>query len=48
MSSDCEKCAELEAERALHSCPYAEDIEGNYDDVCACCADCEHDCAMAI
>jgi len=32
-----------------HSCPYAEDINGNDDsDFCTCCADCQHECAMDI
>jgi len=27
-----------------HTCPYAEDIAGNYEDLCTCCDDCTRNC----
>jgi len=31
-----------------HSCPYDEDMNGNYEKNCRCCSDCTHNCAMDI
>ena len=31
-----------------HSCPYEEDINENYDEVCTCCVECQGDCALEI
>ena len=33
---------------ALHSCPFAEDMHGDYTLTCNCCGDCSHQCAMDI
>lgn len=43
----CYKCG-AEVEEGLHPCPYAQDINGNYDDVCNCCADCQNQCTQDI
>ena len=33
----------------LHSCPFAEEINGNDDpEFCTCCDDCRHECCMDI
>lgn len=32
----------------LHTCPYAEDIGGDSESLCNCCADCQYQCAMDI
>ena len=31
-----------------HSCPFSEEIHGDYDSVCNCCSYCTHQCAMDI
>jgi hypothetical protein len=31
-----------------HGCPYAEDINGNYDFKCNCCRDCIQECCDDI
>lgn len=31
-----------------HTCPYNEDINGDYESKCNCCADCTHECCMDI
>ncbi len=31
-----------------HSCPYAEEINGDATTECTCCASCQHECAMDI
>jgi len=40
-------CDEM-SEDDLHSCPYAEDINGDSEAFCACCPYCEYQCAMDI
>lgn len=32
----------------LHSCPYQSDVNGNDEDYCDCCKDCEYDCVQEI
>ena len=32
----------------LHTCPYAEDVDGDDESVCNCCAECENACADDI
>lgn len=32
----------------LHPCPYAVDVNGDYETLCACCVDCENECADEI
>ena len=43
----CESCGE-KVEEGLHPCPYVQDINGDDDDVCNCCAECENQCAEDI
>jgi len=31
-----------------HSCPFAEEINGDFDSLCNCCEICTHECAMDI
>jgi len=31
-----------------HTCPYAEDINGDSETLCTCCPYCEHQCCMDI
>lgn len=31
-----------------HTCPYAEEINGDDSSLCNCCDDCSHECAMDI
>ena len=42
--NDCENPATDEP----HGCPYQEDVNGNDEEICTCCEDCEHECAMDI
>lgn len=32
----------------MHSCPFAEEINDNYEEQCTCCDDCTYECAMDI
>jgi len=43
----CSRCGKKPAQED-HTCPFAEDIHGDKDFVCDCCADCEHECAMDV
>ena len=45
--SKCQHCHVRPAEDA-HSCPYAEEIWGDYDEKCNCCPECERGCAEDI
>lgn len=31
-----------------HTCPYREELGDDYETLCTCCADCQHECAMDI
>lgn len=31
-----------------HTCPYAEEINEDYESLCNCCEKCEHECVMDI
>ena len=31
-----------------HTCPYREDIDGDSESLCTCCAECTNECAMDI
>lgn len=46
-SVKCLKCSNL-GTLDLHSCPFSEEITGNYAEDCNCCADCRGNCAMEI
>lgn len=43
----CQSCLKNEACEP-HTCPYAEDINGDSESMCNCCSDCEYNCAMDI
>ena len=45
MNENC-RCEKDEIEE--HTCPFAEEIHGDYESLCTCCAECEHQCAMDI
>jgi len=32
----------------LHTCPFNEDVHGDYETLCNCCEHCAHDCVMEI
>ncbi len=32
----------------IHSCPYAEEINDNFQKICNCCDACRHECLMDI
>ncbi len=34
--------------RVLHGCPFAEEINNNYDFKCNCCKKCTQKCLMAV
>jgi len=46
-SGKCSRCNNNDAQQE-HSCPYAEEINGDRDSLCDCCSDCEHECCMDI
>jgi hypothetical protein len=33
---------------ADHTCPYREDVNGDYDTLCHCCSYCQRQCCMDI
>lgn len=43
----CDQCHKNKA-KDLHTCPYSEDVKGDYETKCNCCPDCEHECCMDI
>lgn len=45
-----EPCPRCEKNHSVedHSCPYSEEIHGDYDSLCNCCEDCERQCAIDI
>ena len=43
----CENCGKQPAEE-LHTCPYKEDIDGDYISLCNCCEDCQYLCSCEI
>ncbi len=32
----------------LHTCPYSEDISGDYETLCNCCSECQYQCCQDI
>ncbi len=44
-SSDCRCGKEGDSD---HTCPYAEDINGDSESLCNCCSDCIDNCAQDI
>ena len=43
----CQQCGRNDANK-VHTCPYQEDINGDYRSLCNCCDDCTNECAMDI
>ena len=43
----CGHCDKNDAEEP-HTCPYQEDINGDYTTLCNCCVSCQNDCASDI
>ena len=41
------RCTAFEA-CAPHTCPYAEEIAGDYETLCTCCDECETQCCQDI
>lgn len=33
---------------SAHSCPYQADVNGNHEEECHCCEDCESECSADI
>ena len=42
----CPRCKRVGQEE--HPCPYAEEINGDYEFRCTCCDECRHECLMDI
>lgn len=40
-------CSNLKTKEP-HTCPYAEEIGGDYETLCNCCDDCQGECCMDI
>ncbi len=47
-NSECQECGEPKGTPYLHSCPYAEEINNDYEKKCNCCKGCSNRCAMDI
>jgi hypothetical protein len=43
----CQDCG-CEEGWELHTCPFSEEIRGDTETLCNCCADCERHCAWEI
>mgnify|MGYP000744665381 CR=1 FL=1 len=43
----CSRCDKNPAEEE-HTCPYREEIGGDYETTCDCCDDCRHECLWDI
>jgi hypothetical protein len=43
----CHQC-KINVAEDLHTCPYREDIDGDCETTCNCCADCEYCCCQEI
>lgn len=41
-------CKGKNAATEPHTCPFAEEINDDYDSLCTCCDECAHECAMDI
>jgi len=46
MMNKCQRCGNDPAEN-LHPCPFKQEIHDD-DELCNCCDDCMHECAMDI
>lgn len=47
ISGKCSTCNNNDAQEE-HTCPYAEEINGDSDILCDCCSDCEHECSACV
>lgn len=47
LTDKCERCG-APVPPGLHPCPFAEEINNHFEDVCNCCEECAHECAMDI
>lgn len=43
----CQECGKP-VESGWHSCPFAEEMQDNYEELCNCCAECEQNCRDSI
>ena len=43
----CARCGKNPATES-HSCPYNEEINGDFNTLCTCCGDCQAECALEI
>jgi hypothetical protein len=43
----CQQC-KIDPGTDAHTCPYKEDIKGDYETKCNCCDDCKRQCRMSI
>lgn len=48
MEDKCQCCGINEGSSDPHTCPYSEEIGGDYESLCNCCSNCESNCAMDI
>lgn len=44
---DCDGCGQRPG-TDMHTCPFAEDIHDDHNEICNCCSDCVHNCADDI
>lgn len=47
MEKLCQGCGVNKAE-PMHTCPFSEDINDDYETLCNCCDECRHECCMDI
>lgn len=43
-----EGCRYGNKESEPHTCPYAEDVNGDHTTLCVCCVECQNDCYQDI
>jgi len=48
MSKEPERCTCNEEHIEEHTCPYAEEINNDYETLCRCCEYCQDQCRMDI
>lgn len=45
----CQRCGSIQNQVIEeHICPYRADIDADYETLCMCCENCQHECAMDI
>lgn len=47
-TNKCECCGKNAASDEKHTCPYAEDVNGDHETMCNCCDNCSAQCAADI